>query len=122
MPSPMSAFPITVNLGNPLLVSIISGLNQDLARSCQRQLTITIVNQPRNERERRARRITEGVAVQAIFQLLTVDFGRIQTLLIQTDLRSSLRGVPELVQRLDHGSLEKFKMRSNVDDVSSAPA
>ena len=113
------AVPITVNVGEPHLADVLSTLNEDLARSNQRPLSVSIVNNPSNERDRWARRITENLAVHAALRLLRLDFGRVQTLVINTDLRSSLRGVVEHVQGQNHGSLVQLSMSYENDDLLS---
>ena len=120
MPPSSSVEPITVNIGEPSLVKIISKLDQRLAKSGKRPLSISIVNRPRSEYDRLARRLTEGVAVQSVLCLLRMYFDRVEEFILYPELRSSLRGVSETLQ--EYGVLEKTAFDWDIDDVPTVSA
>jgi hypothetical protein len=107
-----------VDISDPFLARVLSTLNQKLARSCQRPLSISIAHLPRNGEC--ALDILEPVAIRSVLKLLKADFGRIRTLIVHTKLRSSLREVVELVQGKDYGRLENFEMYFDFDDLTGS--
>ncbi|KAJ3516187.1 hypothetical protein NMY22_g14270 [Coprinellus aureogranulatus] len=104
---------ITVGIGHPGILNVVSGFSTALGRSGTKPLSIVIVHRhgsPQNTA------ILEAVTMNSITKLLDEEWTRVRSLVAHTYLRSSLAPALDLVERRCQRNIGDIKLSYEVDD------